>query len=343
MTPYISRMRQATAALGVLLAAIACPPLARAQAASPPSYFDILDRYRAGQFGPALISLSGLAPRDLVLGLKALDRSSVDRMRTSIALHTEAAIVARALGDVSGWKQNHGIAEGLVMELEDMEAQASFPRTWRLLVIGVLEAQGDLRAAVDAGAVARKRGGDTAELLLAIGAAQEIGWTWRHHDDRDAPLGSLDRAEDLYRAALALDGTLLEARVRLGRVLTLGARIDAGLETLGSIRETREAGFLYLARLFEGDAFERRGDVEAAERAYAAAARAMPHAQSAPIAAAHLRHALGYRIEAAESIQVTARPGEADTAADPWHWYSRGTAWRVEGYLASLRAAVVTR
>lgn len=337
-------MRQATAALGVLLAAIACPHLARAQAASPPSYFGILDLYRAGQFGPALMSLSVLASRDLERGLMALERSGVDRMRAAVALHTEAAIVARAREDVLGWRQHHDIAEVLVMDLEDMEAHASFPRTWRLLVIAVLEGQGTLRAAVDAGAVARKRGGDSAELLLAIGAAQEIGWTWQHHDDRDAPLGSIDRAEDLYRAALALDGNLLEARVRLGRVLTLGGRIDAGLVAFASIRETQEAGFVYLVRLFEGDALERRGDVEAAERAYAAAARAMPHAQSAPIAAAHLRHALGHRIEAAGRMQVTAsQPVEVDTGTDPWYWYSRGTAWRAEGYLASLRAAVLTR
>ena len=341
--------------------------LAGAQAATPvPSYTDIVKMYRAGAFADAVAALQRLGPRDIELGVKGLRTSSVDRVRAAVMLHTEAAMAARRRQDVEGWTRHHDIAASLIASIEGERAgkevwrdpapaapagalgehgarppSGSFVRTWRLLVIAVHESYGNVQHAVTAGAIARQRGGDTAELLLAVGAAQEMGWAWRHDGDRASPLGDLALAEELYRKALVLDGTLLEVRVRLGRVLMLRGDIEASLGLLRPIGAGDEASYVYLARLFEGDALERSGRLDEAARAYADAAGAMPRAQSAAIAAAYLRHADGRRPAAASRIQATMADSEPlDAAADPWYWYTRGTAWREAGYLATLRDQV---
>ena len=359
-------MRRALAA-AVLLAATAFAAATSAQTPSPPSYFDIVDLYRTAQFERAVAALQRLGARDIELGVKALRTSSVGRVRAAVLLHTEAAMAARQRHDVEGWTRHYDIAADLIKRLGDERAKtevwrdpvsappaaalggrvgpprgASFVSTWRLLVIAVHESYGNVYRAVSEGKIARERGGDTAELLLALGAAQEMGWTWKHDGDRESPLGDVVLAEELYRKALVLDGTLLEARLRLGRILTLRGHIEASLGLLRSIGGGDEAAFVYLARLFEGEALERGGRMDEAGRAYADAADAMPRAQSAAIAIAHLRHADSHRPDAAARIQSTMTDVEPlDAAADPWYWYTRGTAWRAAGYLEALRDQVV--
>ena len=359
-------MRRAIAT--ALLALFLTPQLTGAQAATPvPSYTDIVTMYRAGVFADAVAALRRLGAGEIDLGVKALRRaSSADRVRAAVLLHTEAAMAARRRQDVEGWTRHYDIAAALIASVDDDRAarevwrdpvsaapaaplgeravlarSAGFVPTWRLLVIAVHESHGNIQHAVTAGTIARTRGGDTAELLLALGAAQEMGWTWGHDGDRESPLGDLALADDLYRKALVLDPTLLEARLRLGRILALRGHIEASLGLLRSIGTGDEAASVYLARLFEGESLERSGRLDEAERAYADAAGAMPRAQSAAIAAAYLRHADGRRPDAASRIQATMTDSEPlDAAADPWYWYTRGTAWRAAGYLATLREQV---
>jgi tetratricopeptide (TPR) repeat protein len=195
-----------------------------------------------------------------------------------------------------------------------------------------------VRSAKQFGEHARDPGGDSAELLLALGATEEMAWRMAHEDGADVK-GDLRDAERHYRQALIVAPTLIEARLRLGRVLAL--RDDAeGMKVLGQIGSSAEMPFQYLARLFEGEALEKRGDTVEAERRYSTAVSMMPTAQSAYVALAHVRHARGARAEAAEDVRSSARVRDVPDTADPWFWYSRGTAWRGVGYVEELRRMI---
>jgi hypothetical protein len=106
------------------------------------------------------------------------------------------------------------------------------------------------------------------------------------------------------------------------------------------IGESIEAPYQYLARLFEGDVYELAGKLADAERQYLAAVALMPESQSAFIALAHVRHAQGARAQAAHDVRVTTGTKGVPDTADPWFWYSRGTAWRGQVYLDDLRRMI---
>jgi len=85
---------------------------------------------------------------------------------------------------------------------------------------------------------------------------------------------------------------------------------------------------------------ERRGDATEAERRYSAAVSLMPTAQSAYMALAHIRHARGARADATQTVRSSASAKDVADTADPWFWYSRGTAWRASGYIDDLRRMI---
>lgn len=305
-------------------------------------YAAVLAAYERGEFDAALAAFEGLAAADVERGVAALRTAGVARARAAALLHLEVAIAARNRRDMTGWTRHESIALTFVRELERIDARDVFPRTWRLLVIAYLHGQGDLRNALTMAADARRAGGDTPPLMLSVGATHEMAWTWKKNGEPGAGVsGHLDEAIAQYRAAIAADPALIEARVRLGRALSLAGDTSEALQVLASV-PSGEPGFVYLARLFEGEAHETRGDLSAAARAYEAAAQAMPGGQAARIAMAHLDHAQGQRPVAAERIARTAASREAESA-DAWFWYTRGMAWRADPYLATLRAIVMRR
>ncbi len=130
--------------------------------------------------------------------------------------------------------------------------------------------------------------------------------------------------------------------MRLGRVLTLGKRYDEALAVFASLPAGVEAGYRFLADLFEGDARERMGDPDGAAAAYARAIAVMPHAESATLALAYLRHAQGRRAEALERTRALTSQKD-DVGTDPWLWYRLGTAWRTGAYLEAMQAIVTAR
>jgi tetratricopeptide (TPR) repeat protein len=191
------------------------------------------------------------------------------------------------------------------------------------------------------------------EAQLAIGAVEETGWMLVDDGRLEHSWGaallhlraftpSLERAEAAYRAALSDAPDLHEARVRLGRVLTLEKRYDDALAVLADLPAGVEGGYRFLAALFEGDARERQADLDGAAAAYSRAIAIMPHAESATLALAHLRHAQGRRAEALERTR-TLTATKDDVGTDPWLWYRLGTAWRTAAYLDAMQAFVRPR
>lgn len=146
-------------------------------------------------------------------------------------------------------------------------------------------------------------------------------------DDEATTTGNLlDLAERHFRKALEIDASLVEARVRLGRVLTLRGRLpEARHELARATGETAADPRLgYLAQLFLGRALEEAGQTDAAAGAYEAADRIVPGAQSVALARASLASRRGDAAAARDGIErfFTAHAGQAG-AVDPWWTYHR--------------------
>lgn len=185
--------------------------------------------------------------------------------------------------------------------------------------------------------------GDDGELLLARGALHEFAWRQAHDEDRlvSGFTPDLAQAEQALQKAIAVEPRLDEARLRLGRVQGRRGESEAALHTLAALRAPEtENGFVYLARLFEGDIHEALGRAAEAEQAYLAAVALMPGAQSAQMALAQILHVSGRRTEALRRVATLGDGAKMDAADDPWLLYMRGVSWRRGGYLDALRAMV---
>ncbi len=273
-------------AILVALAGIAAGP----QTAST-SYSDIVELYRRGDDELALQKLGALTNNDITRGRDALlhefdnaQGAKFEHVQTMIRaaalLHTVRALAARAHADDAEYRVQFTAAEIYIEQLVTRERPlqhrlSPFVETWRLFVIASYHGQMGVKAARDFGRHARQED-DSALWLLALGASEEMGWSL--HQEEDAPPsvdGDLKEAERDYRWALVMSPELVEARLRLGRVLAL-RKDDEAVKTLEQIGEAIEAPYRYLARLFQGDLYERAGKLPDAERQYLAAVAVMP-------------------------------------------------------------------
>jgi tetratricopeptide (TPR) repeat protein len=334
----------------IVSTAILLPRPESAQSPSPSvapvslSYTEILDLYRHGRADEALAALLTVSDRDVASDQKEIIQSLVPSPRAdprAVAVRVGALMHAQAAfwlidRNPTGAQRHLAVARTYIEKLASRE-QDSFVRGWWIMVIGFFQGRFDLQRANLLTRAARASAGDSPELFLAEGVTQEIAWTRAHEDEREyAVAGDLREAESAYRKALAGDLDLIEARVRLGRVLTLKEEFDGALRVLDPLGSTEDAGFRYLAQLFAGDALERRGDAAGAEKRYVAAFAAVPTGQSARLALAHLRHAAGARTAAADAVRATALERGVAETADPWLLYIHGLYWRTGGYLQTL-------
>jgi tetratricopeptide (TPR) repeat protein len=186
-----------------------------------------------------------------------------------------------------------------------------------------------------------------AQILLAAGARQELEW-WMSLENAQRDLrrepakvsGFLTTARDYLRRSVAADPKESEARLRLAHVLLELNELDEAADVLSSYAwKPDEPAFEYLARLFEGDLHERRGDTTAAVAAYDRAIKLVAMPQSARVAKAHALHLDGRRSDAAAT--ATEAVTERGNQSDPWWPYIHGQAWRFEAYLKIARAMVV--
>lgn len=129
----------------------------------------------------------------------------------------------------------------------------------------------------------------------------------------------------MFRALLgSLDPRLVEARVRLGRVLTLLDRPgDARRELDTALSATRDPLLRYYAELFNGRAAEAVGDWPRARRSYDEAVSLYPRAQSPRLALSQIAHmsAVGFT-SARDGLLALAVDG--DERDDPWWTYHTG-------------------
>ncbi len=351
--------------------AVCCVVLAQSssvqESAPALTYEQAVDAYRNGAVGSAIAALGRIPPEERSRGADRLiaqsrrsGRFEAGALVAALALQVETAVFA--LSDVapvpvtpcgsrpplatSGEKAVQGgwIQDRLLVVLQDERSQDDFVRLWYLLMISYLHGAGFVGRAAQCIDMAPPRLRAHPDMQLALGASHEYGWQQVKEADGEITGFSPDLhgAERAYRAAIDAAPGLQEARLRLGRVLTLQDRPADALAMLSTVRDPDPA-FRYLAQLFQGEARERTHDYAGAGTAYQAAAALIPTAQSASMALVQLAHLQGRRVEAATRMREAALPARASDSGDPWLLYSRGIAWRTAGCLRVVRSIAQRR
>ena len=154
-----------------------------------------------------------------------------------------------------------------------------------------------------------------------------------------SPQAHYRRAEALLRRALATDPELVEASLRLGRVLS---RLERNEEALPHLRKAIASAVdpvtTYYAHLFMGDATQALGQPDEARRQYEKAIAIFPRSQAARLALGFVLRSLGDRPAAWAAIDPALETAPRSADDDPWWEYYDGDAGQVEHLLEALRA-----
>ena len=184
---------------------------------------------------------------------------------------------------------------------------------------------------------------DAAEAWLGAGTVQE---TLAYAEGLSEAQTAAERgkaaqeAERCYREALRVDPALVEARLRLGRVLKLAGRTQEAERELSAVIETSHDSYLSgLARLFWGEIREERGDRAGAIRLYHAALTADRDCQPAALALSDVLRRTGRRRDAVENLMPALKPTDG-ARLNPWLEYRLGLGQRFPAALAKLRQAL---
>jgi tetratricopeptide (TPR) repeat protein len=342
-----------------------------AQAAQERSFADMVATYRSGQFDRAVAEVTSRTDDDAGFA-KSIDRwltaartaqaepqlqaLTAKELQAALLLDTEVVFsLADAVltGAPTGSKRAVSLSLNRLRRVHDVLAsidrRSPFLRIWYLLWGAYLQSRNatDVLPETDLVAIAVRAFADDPEILLMAGAAKEMTW-WmaldnpQRRDDGKAGLheGMLRQARDLFHKSVATGiGSLGESHLRLGRTLIALEDYDGAAAELEPLRGlSGNAPVAYMANLFLGDLYERRGDLTAAAGAYDAALRLVPSGQSAQLAAAHLAHQTNARKQASDLIQRTL--SQPSDHVDPWWWYVRGQAWQLTPRLDAARRAV---
>lgn len=333
------------------------------QAGARPSYRSILETYRAGNREAAIAALAEYEHLEVAKKLQQLIKDEHDRVRrdggprvwlqTAALVHLEYALVhgstiytfnGRGTGRDQSWIPVRALYDPpRGRRPEGPGTDHAFLVAWFRFMVVDATAHGRWPFALEIFREGRAQVGDDPELLLAAAALHEVAWRREHEEEQpNQPVhGDLAAAETLLQRAIEVDPALDEARLRLGRVQTKRGELPAALATLAPLQSLRtEPAFVFLARLFEGDAYEAVPDLPKAEAAYRAAIAAMATGQSARLALANVLHKSGRRDDAANGVVAVATGARSDATDDPWVHYALGVAWRRANYLAALRVTV---
>ena len=152
-----------------------------------------------------------------------------------------------------------------------------------------------------------------------------------------SPDTELGIAERSLRQALAIDPSLVEARIRLAHVLHARGKSTEARVFARQALEVPLGGFLeYYGAMVLGRIEARSGRLAEAREAFARAAALYPDAQSAQVALSHVALLEG---RAAEGLERVARAlgSQPQASMDPWAWYFRQHEPDARRLLAELR------
>jgi tetratricopeptide (TPR) repeat protein len=144
-------------------------------------------------------------------------------------------------------------------------------------------------------------------------------------DDKPRQLGipppeaANDEAERLFRRALRVDPTFVEARVRLARLLEERGRYQEAAAELATVFAAKPVGpVAFYAHLFAGRAAQGLGRIDEAAGHYREASALFPGAQSARLAMSQAA-LLGADVPA--TLEPIEQLDKSSTAHDPWWQY----------------------
>ena len=137
-----------------------------------------------------------------------------------------------------------------------------------------------------------------------------------------SPRTELARAESLFRRALKIDARAADARVRLGRVLSLQERYADSVSELRQLDASAPQLLQYYGSLFTGEAAEAMNRADDARTAYERAAALYPRAHAPRLALSQLATSTGNATRAAEDLEkVLAAPAPAPEDDPFWTYY----------------------
>jgi tetratricopeptide (TPR) repeat protein len=281
------------------------------------------------------------------------------------ALLTEAARHARYRGDARAMRWELQAAARLVRARGPTGSPPEFAGRFFLVAGLMLHELGDLGGAYGMLSEGRRRAEDDAELLLELGAVSETTAALRRYEvpkgprrprglqeapqfviegevgaGGPLPRASLSDAQALYERALKREPGLLEARLRLGRVLLRRGKAREALPELEYVgRESPRPAQRYMARMFEGRTRERLGDLRGAVASFKAATENVPRAQSALVGLGRALDRLGETARAQAAFDAALQSG-VNGASDPRLDYIRGQPDQIDGMLEELRELV---
>ena len=175
----------------------------------------------------------------------------------------------------------------------------------------------------------------TQSVMRSIKAPRDVTFDIREQG------AELRLAEQLYKRALERNPELLEARIRLGRVLGLRGRHDEAVAQLRRAQTVDEPLLQFFVQLFLGREFEALGNGPEARQSYERAVALAPTAQSALLGLSRLADQAGDRAAARDAIDRVLRlPVEGEERADPWWVYEVVQARNVDGLLADVRQRI---
>jgi tetratricopeptide (TPR) repeat protein len=131
---------------------------------------------------------------------------------------------------------------------------------------------------------------------------------------------TLDKVHEWLRQSVAAAPENVTARLHFGRVLMMRKADDEALRVLAQVRdETSDRATAYLAILFSGGVYERKGLLDEAATAYRKAIERFPEAHSAYVALSEVLQASGHGDEA----RVVLREMLVSNVDrhEPWAWY----------------------
>lgn len=290
--------------------------------------------YQAGDLKRASDLLARWSSRDLERIVPAVVASrNWSFVKAAAMLHSELALHGTAVDDLPAIGAYLGLAETFVKWMPDTESP--FRRHWYRAAASILLAHASpagARRLVDRGL--RLFPAD-APLHLMAGVVEE---TMAHVEDPECSgpgcesrgpssrsLQMLREAEAEYRRALDLDTKLLEARLRLGRVLFFANQRGRARDELNTVAgQSADVRIQYLARLFLGALADYENDFTAARREYEAALNLAPQHETAYLALGFAEQMTGDVAKARQTVStMTDRP--AGDVVDPWLDYLNGT------------------
>ena len=183
--------------------------------------------------------------------------------------------------------------------------------------------------------------------MQLLASSMRLPWGTAHGIESER--SELRKAEALFRRALQADPALVEARIRLGRVLHLLGRHEQALRLLQQAAAARSSAaaegdeeelLLYFAEMFQGAAAEAVGRQDLARASYRRAAEVFPGAPAPHLAQSQLALRNGDRGAALDAARRAMRPRAGQDRDDPWWRYHVLQGRRVDDWFERLHESL---